>query len=166
MKRFLVLLLTLLATFAGAQPSFENKKGGYKIFIPYKWTVEQDGDVTSVYAPEEGEMDTWREKLEVSIYDANELSLDEAFAFYIEQDLPAMYSAMKIEKHGDEIINGQKTKWALFSFSQSSAILYNIFYLALKDDKLFMLQAVAEKSFYPKYESSYLEIIHSFQITK
>ena len=166
MKQFLVFALLLFTTIAVAQPSFENKKGGYKISIPFKWTVEQDGDITSVYVPDEGDMDTWKEKLEVSLYDANNLNLEEAFAFYIEQDLPAMYTAMKVEKQGEEVIHGQKMKWALFSFSQSSAVLYNIFYLALKGDKIYMLQAVAEKSFYPKYESGFLEIIHSFEITK
>lgn len=166
MKRLLFFALTLITTGAFSQPAFENRKGGYKISIPYKWTVEKDEDVTSVYVPDEGDMDTWKEKLEVSLYDANDLNLDEAFAFYIEQDLPAMYNAMKVEKQGEEIIHGQKTKWALFSFSQSSAVLYNIFYLTVKGNKIYMLQAVAEKSFYPKYESGFLEIIHSFELTK
>ena len=149
-----------------AQPSVENKKGGYKISIPFKWTVEKEGDITSVYVPDEGEMDTWKEKLEVSVYDANDLNLEEAFEFYMKQDLPSMYDGMKIEKQGGEVIHGEPSKWAVFSFSQSSAVLYNVFYIVVKNKKIYMLQAVAEKSFYPKYESGFLEIIHSFQFTK
>ena len=166
MRLLQILVFAMVSTIAIGQPTFENKKGGYKVSIPFKWTVEKDGDITTVYAPDEGDMDTWKEKLEVSVYDANDLNLEEAFEFYMKQDLPSMYNAMKIEKQGGEVIHGQQSKWAIFSFSQSSAILYNVFYLVVKDKKIYMLQAVAEKSYFAKYEGKYLEIIRSFQFVK
>ena len=134
--------------------------------VPEKWTVKQEDDVTIVYAPEEGEMDVWREKLEVSSTSANDLNLEDGFAFYIEQDLPAIYDGLKVLERGDAEINGLKAKWMVFSFTQSSNVFHNLFYLIWKDQKFYMLQAAAEKSFYPKYESEYRNIIRSFQFVK
>ena len=169
-----VFFLLLAAVSVSAQQSFVNKKGGYKITVPEKWKVEQEGEITSVYAPDEGEMDTWQEKIEVSLTDANDLNLDEAFEFYIEQDLPAMYNGLKIEHQGNELINGEKTKWAVISFAGSGTVgttevsftLHNLFYLFHKNGKLYMLNGIAEKSYYPKLENHFLEIVRSFQFTK
>lgn len=166
MKLSVFIAFVLFTSFLSAQETFENKQGGYKITVPAKWTVKQDSEITSVYAPEEGEMDPWREKLEISVSDANDLSLEEAFAFYIEQDVPALYDQFVILRQGEEEIKGLKSKWFVFSFTQSSVTLTNVFYLFLKNNKLFILQGIAEKSIYPNFENSYLEIIRSFQVTK
>lgn len=134
--------------------------------VPENWTVKQEDDVTIVYAPEEGEMDVWKEKLEISLTDANDLNLEDGFSFYKEQDLPAIYDGLKVIGHGDENINGMKSKWMVFSFNQSSYTFHNLFYLIRKDKKFYMLQAAAEKGFYSKYESEYRKIIRSFQFVK
>jgi hypothetical protein len=156
----------LIAFGASAQQSFINKKGGYQIMIPEKWTTNQEDEVTIVYAPDEGEMDTWKEKLEVSLTDANDLNLEEGYNFYVQQDIPAMYDGLKIINQGEADINGLKSKWLVFSFNQGPHIFHNLFYLILKDKKFYMLQAAAEKSYYPKYEGDYLTIIRSFQFAK
>ncbi|HEU5292747.1 MAG TPA: hypothetical protein VFU05_18990 [Cyclobacteriaceae bacterium] len=166
MKLLQILVFVMFPAIVFAQPTFENKKGGYKISIPFKWTVKQEDDVTIVYAPDEGDMDVWKEKLEISLTTANDLDLEEGFKFYIEQDLPAIYNGIQVLKQGEENINGLKTKWMVFSFSQSSNVFHNLFYLVWRDKKFYMLQAAAEKSFYPKYESEYLKIIRSFQFVK
>jgi len=164
------LVITILFAFvifnASAQKPFTNKKGGYKIMVPEKWTVKQEDDVTIVYAPDEEGMDVWKEKLEISVTAANDLDLEEGFAFYKEQDLPAIYDGIKFLNRGEENINGIKTKWMVFSFSQSANVFHNLFYLVWKDKKFYMLQAAAEKGFYPKYEKEYLKIIRSFQFVK
>jgi hypothetical protein len=174
MKRYVLFLLLLIPFIGFAQKKFTNKKGGYKIVVPEKWTVEQDGEITSVYAPDEEEMDTWREKLEISLIDANDLNLEEAFQFYMEEDLPTNYNGIIIERQGDEVINGLPVHWAVFSFAGSGTVgssevsfrLYNIFYLTKKGEKLYMLNGIAEKSYFPKLETGFLEIIRSFQLTK
>ena len=134
--------------------------------VPEKWTIKQEDDVTIVYAPDEGEMDVWKEKLEISLTDAQDLSLEDGFDFYLEQDLPAIYDGLKLISRGEEEINGLKTKWMVFSFSQSTNVFHNVFYLVWKGKKFYMLQAAAEKSFYPTYEGEYLKIIRSFQFVK
>ena len=142
--------------------------------VPEKWTVEQEDDITSVYAPDEEEMDTWKEKLEISVTAANDLTLEEAFTFYVNEDLPTMYNGLKILKQGEEVVNGLPMKWVLFSFSGSGTIgtsevsftLHNLFYLALSNNKLFMLNGIAEKDYYQKLEGDYLKIVRSFNVTK
>lgn len=166
MKLLQILVFAMCSTVVFGQPTFVNKKGGYKVSIPFKWTVKQEDDVTIVYAPDEGNMDVWKEKLEVSLTPANDLDLEEGFKFYIEQDLPALYEGITVLRQGEEKINGMTTKWMVFSFRQSSNVFHNLFYLVWKDKKFYMLQAAAEKSFYPKYEGEYLKIIRSFQFVK
>lgn len=174
MKYSLIFFFLFFTLGAAAQEIFQNKKGGYQISVPKRWTVEEEDDITSVYAPDEEEMDTWKEKLEISLTDANDLTLEDAFNFYIQDDLPTMYNGLKIIRQGEEVINGLNTKWVLFSFSGSGTLgttevsftLYNLFYLTLKNNKLFMLNGIAEKDYYQKLESDYLKIVRSFQVTK
>jgi len=174
MKHLIILFLTVSVLDASAQQAFQNKKGGYQIIVPEQWTVEQEEEITSVYAPDEEEMDTWKEKLEISLTDANDLSLEDAFNFYLQDDLPTTYNGLKIIRQGEEVINGVNAKWALFSFSGSGTLgttevsftLHNLFYLVLKNNKLYMLNGIAEKDYYQKLESDYLKIVRSFQITK
>jgi len=174
MRQLIILLLVFFVLDASAQKAFQNKKGGYQVIVPERWTVEPEDEITSVYAPDEEEMDTWKEKLEISLTDANDLTLDEAFNFYLQEDLPTLYNGLKIVKQGEEIIHGLNTKWVLFSFSGSGTVgttevsftLYNLFYLALKNNKLFMLNGIAEKDYYQKLESDYLKIVRSFQVIK
>jgi len=174
MRLLIILFLGICILDASAQKTFQNKKGGYQITAPEGWTVELDDEITSVYAPDEEEMDTWKEKLEISLTDANDLTLEDAFNFYLQDDLPSMYNGLKIVRQGEEIINGLNTKWVLFSFSGSGTLgttevsftLYNLFYLTLKNNKLFMLNGIAEKDYYQKLESDYLKIVRSFQVTK
>lgn len=173
--RYLAVFFFLFFAFGvSAQKNFQNKKGGYQISVPERWTIEQEDDITSVYAPDEEEMDSWKEKLEISITDANDLNLDDAFNFYIQDDLPTMYNGLKVIRQGEEVINGLNAKWVLFSFSGSGTIgtaevsftFNNLFYLVLKNNKLYMLNGIAEKEYYQKLESDYLKIVRSFQISK
>jgi hypothetical protein len=174
MKYFIVFFFFFFAFDVSAQQVFQNKKGGYQISVPKRWTVEEDEAITSVYAPDEEEMDTWKEKLEISLTDANDLTLEDAFNFYIQDDFPVAYKGFKIIRQGEEVIHGLNTKWVLFSFSGSGTLgetevsftLNNLFYLTLKNNKLFMLNGIAEKEYYQKLESDYLKIVRSFQINK
>ena len=97
MKYVVGFFLIFSALITHAQP-FINKKGGYQITIPVGWVVQKEDEITSVYAPDVGDMDTWKEKVEISLTDANDLNLEEAFTFYVEQDLPALYDGITILK--------------------------------------------------------------------
>jgi len=172
--KFPVILFVLFSFGAAAQQTFHNKKGGYQIVVPEKWTTRQDGDVTIIYVPDEGEMDTWKEKLEISVGSAQELTLEEAFDFYTRQDLPTAYTGFKIIKEGEEDIQGVSAKWIVFSFTGSGTVgsgevsftLYNLFCIVIKNGKLYMLNGIAEKEYFPKLESDYLKIVRSFQVVK
>lgn len=174
-KRFSLLSIFLLvlpfSNFAQSR-FFENKEGGYKILIPLNWTERVDGTTTDVLAPEEGEFDVWQEFVGVSLSESNGLTLDEVFTYYMKEDFPVYYQNFKVEKSGTETIHGQTMKWMLYSFSSSttvngkakSATLYDIFYLTLKNETLYSLNAIAEKEFYQKMEADFLAIIRSFQL--
>jgi len=174
MKSLIIYFLILLPfTLLAQNRIVENKSGGYSISVPASWTEKTDGTTTDVYPPEEGELDVWTEFVGVSVAEANGLSLDEAFQYYVTQDFPSYYSNFTIVKKGEEIINGLKTKWVLYSFSNTgasndtlkSATLYNIFYLIHKKDILYSLNGISEKSHYPTYEKDFLGVVRSFRIT-
>jgi len=174
--KLLIVTLSFLSLsficFAQSQ-AIENKLGGYSISVPLAWTEKIEGTTTDVYPPEEGELDVWTEFIGVSVAEANGLSLDEAFQYYITQDFPSYYSNFTIVKKGEEIINGLKARWVIYSFSNTgasndalqSATLYNIFYLVHKNDLLYSLNGIAEKSHYPRYEKDFLSVVRSFRIT-
>lgn len=167
------LLVFMISFVASAQTRvYENKDGKYKISIPENWKERVDGSTTDIFAPDEGEFDSWQEFIGISLSESNGLLLDEVFTFYLEQDFPEYYQNFTVEKSGEEIINGQKMKWMLYSFTSSTTsnglpvtiTLYNIFYLTLKNETLYSLNAIAEKEYYLKLEPDFLAIIRSFQI--
>jgi len=166
MKSLTIYFLILLPfTLLSQNRVIENKSGGYSISVPASWTEKSVGTTTDVYPPEEGELDVWTEFIGVSVA--------EAFQYYITQDFPSYYSNFIIVKKGEEIINGLKAKWVLYSFSNTgasndalkSATLYNIFYLIHKKDILYSLNGISEKSHYPTYEKDFLGVVRSFRIT-
>ena len=170
---FSFFLLSVLISSAQAQSrGYENKEGNYSVSIPEKWRERTDGTTTDILAPEDGEFDVWQEFVGVSLSESNDLSLEEVFTYYIKEDFPGYYKNFKIEKSGEETINGQKMKWVLYSFTSSSTVqgktqsatLYDIFYLTLKNKTLYSLNAIAEKEYYQKLEADFLRIIRSFRI--
>jgi hypothetical protein len=174
MKYSLIILAAILCSTVSAQSfrTLKNVYGKYSISIPENWIEKTEGSTTDAYAPDVGDMDEWKEFVGVSVAEANGLTLEEAFTFYITQDFPGYYPKFAVVKKGDETIGGLKAKWVLYSFSnssvagsQSSATLYNIFYLVLKGDRLYSLNGIAEQSHYPTYENDYLSVIRSFRIT-
>jgi hypothetical protein len=139
------------------------------------WKIRTDGSTTDIQAPEEGPMDAWTEYLGVSVSPTEGAGLTGAFDYYIKEDFPSYYNQFKVIRQGEETINGHKAKWALFSFSNSSdlsgggstsATLNNLFYLVEGSEVFFYLNGIAEESHYPKYESSFLQMIRSFTPTK
>ena len=166
--------MVLLSFYSVAQSRvIENKSGGYSISVPTTWTEKTEGTTTDVYPPEEGELDEWTEFVGVSIAEANELSLDEAFQYYLTEDFPSYYPGFTVVKKGEETINGLNAKWMLYSFSNAgtsnssakAATLYNVFYLFHKNDVLYSINGIAEKSYYPTYEQDFLGVIRSFRPT-
>lgn len=145
-----------------------NKAGGYIITFPKDWKERIDGSTTDIFAPDDSEYDVWQEFVGVSVAESNGLTLEETFNYYMTEDFPGYYTNFQLIKKGAEVIHGQACKWAIYSFSNSTnndaATLYNLFYLTLKNDTLYSLNAIAEKSGYPKLELDFLSIIRSFQI--
>jgi hypothetical protein len=165
-------LFLLLVSLVGHTQArvYENKLGNYKISIPANWKERVEETTTDIFVPDEGELDAWQEFVGISLSESNGLSLNDVFAYYIKEDFPGYYQNFKIVKQGQETINGQNFKWVLYSFSNSStpdaAILYNLFYLTLKKDMLYSLNAISEKSGYAKLEPAFLNVIRSFQLNQ
>jgi hypothetical protein len=164
-----------------AQPStdYHNTEGRYSFTPLSGWTVRTSGNESFAYAPEDGNMDSWSEKLDFSIADGKDIALEDAFDFYINTDFPAAYGKFKLVEKGEEQINGLRAKWATFTFSATgqaangmsagdstiSATLQAIFYVIKKDNTLYLVNGVTEKSLYPKFDLPFRTIIRTFRAT-
>lgn len=175
---FLLLVFISLDVFAQVPSAFTNSEGGY-IFTPTTgWKVRANGSESSVYAPVDGEMDPWDEKLEFSVTDGEDVALNDAFDFYINTDFPSAYGKFKLVNQGSEEINGLKARWAIFTFSAQgtaaggtgsadstlSATLQALFYVIKKDNSLYLVNGVTEKNVFPKFELPFRTIIRTFGI--
>jgi hypothetical protein len=180
MIRALFLLpFTVISLCACAQSApYLNAEGGYSFTPLSGWRVRASGNESFVYAPEDGNMDSWSEKLDISIADGEDIVLEDAFDFYINTDFPAAYERFKLIAKGDEQINGLPAKWATFIFSASgqaanvtssgdstlSATLQAIFYVIKKDNSLYLVNGVTEKSLFPKFDLPFRTIIRTFRV--
>jgi hypothetical protein len=179
--RFLVVsLLMLEGIHAVAQSplSFTNTEGRYRITPLAEWRAKAIGNSTYVYAPADGAMDPWDEKIDISIAEANDNNVDEAFDFFINTDFPETYAKFSVLKKGEEIIHGVKARWAVFSFSGSgaaeganesntvTATLQTLFYLIEKNNKLYFITGITEKSLFGKFEPDFRRIIRTIEITE
>lgn len=165
----------LFCTFLSfAQKQVTNETGGYRITIPDSWGAKKEATVTDVYSPDEGGQDVWQEYLGISTGEANSLTLDEAFDYYLKTDFPDYYPNFSVIHSGKETINGLPARWALCSYradgsannESKSAVIYNLFYLLLKDDVLYFLNGIAVESEYPRFEESFRQIARSFSLSK
>jgi hypothetical protein len=154
-----------------------NPEGHYS-FTPLKdWRVRTNGSDSDVYAPADGEMDSWDEKLEFNVTDGEGIELNDAFDFYINTDFPNAYRNFKVIDQGTEQINGLQAKWATFTFyaqgtaaggtgsgdSSISATLQALFYLIKKNNSLYLVSGVTEKNLFAQFNPSFRAIIRTFR---
>ncbi|WKZ59544.1 MAG: hypothetical protein QY309_16995 [Cyclobacteriaceae bacterium] len=175
MKTTSIFFLFLLSAFLSfGQKQVTNEEGGYRITIPESWGVKKEATVTDVYSPDEGGQDVWQEYLGISTGAANGLTLDEAFNYYIKTDFPEYYPNFSVINSGKETVSGLPVRWALCSYradgaannESKSAVIYNLFYLFLKDDVLYFLNGIAVESEYPRFEDTFRQIARSFSVSK
>jgi hypothetical protein len=179
--RFTFLLLFVLfafTTFSQGGAEQQNREGHYAFTPLTGWTVRFNGNESFVYAPADGAMDSWDEKVDFGVSDGTDILVEDAFDFYIKTDFPAAYGRFKLIAQGDETINGLNAKWATFTFSANgkaagatssgdstiSATLQAVFYLFKKDNSLYLVNGVTEKTFFKKYEPSFRSIIRTFRV--
>src|SRR5688572_30406309 len=114
---FLFLAFNSVGVYSQTASPYLNTEGRYSFTPATGWKVRARGSESSVYAPADGGMDSWDEKLEFSVSDGEGIELDDAFDFYIKTDFPAAYGKFKLVNQGTEEINGLKARWATFTFS-------------------------------------------------
>lgn len=179
-RALLFLILALVSSGAWAQNSFTNTPGRY-LFTPLTgWTVKTKGTESYVYAPADGDMDSWDEKVEFTVTDGEGIELDDAFEFYTQTDFPSVYGKFKLISQGNEQINGLDARWATFTFSAQgvaaggaesenqtlSAELQALFYVIKHDNALYLVNGVTEKNLFAQFEPSFRSIIRTFRILK
>lgn len=175
---FLLLVSVSLNVCAQASSAYTNSEGRYSFTPTAGWKVQASGSESSVYAPPDGGMDPWDEKLEFSVTDGEDIELNDAFDFYINTDFPAAYGKFKLVNQGSEEINGLKAKWATFTFSAQgtaaggtgsgdstlSATLQALFYVIKKGNSLYLVNGVTEKNLFPKFDLPFRTIIRTFRV--
>lgn len=182
MNRFLLYFPFILISWSLCAQStpYHNEEGHYSFTPLNGWTVRTSGNDSFAYAPEDGMMDQWNEKLDFSVTDGEDITLDDAFDFYTNIDFPAAYGKFKLLAKGDEQINGLPAKWVTFTFSASgqaanatpagdstiSATLQALFYVIKKDNSLYLINGVSEKGLFQKFELPFRTIIRTFRVTE
>ncbi|MBL7838947.1 MAG: hypothetical protein JNJ75_02290 [Cyclobacteriaceae bacterium] len=164
---------------ASGQTSEKINHEGHYAFTPLKgWNARISGTDSYVYAPADGAMDPWDEKLEFSITSGENIELDHAFNFYTTVDFPEVYAQFELINQGEEEINGLPAKWAVFTFSGQgtasaatasgdstiSANLQALFYVIKKGDSLYLVNGVTEKNLFARFDSSFRTIIRTFRV--
>ena len=170
--------LSISLSVSAQSTPYHNVEGRYS-FMPLRgWTVRASGSDSFVYAPEDGDMDSWSEKLDFSKVEGEGIALEDAFDFYVNTDFPAVYTKFKLTDTGIEQINGLSAKWVTFTFSATgqaedatssgdttlSATLQALFYIIKKDNSLYLINGVAEKSLFPKFDLPFRTIIRTFHV--
>ncbi|HET9054166.1 MAG TPA: hypothetical protein VFM90_08340 [Cyclobacteriaceae bacterium] len=175
---FVALVAVALSSRAQNLSVYTNPEGRYALTPSAGWTVRTSGSDSFVYAPEEGDMDPWSEKLEFSKADGEDITLGDAFDFYTNTDFPAAYGKFKLVAKGDETINGLPAKWAVFTFSATgeaatpsgdstlSATLQALFYVIKKDNALYLINGVTEKSLFASFDLPFRTIIRTFRVVE
>lgn len=175
---FTILFFLFTLSVAFAQTEKVNAEGRYAFKPLAGWNVRIQGSESYVYAPADGAMDPWDEKVEFSVTDGEDIELEDAFEFYIKTDFPSAYGKFKLVNQGTEQVNGLEARWATFTFSAQgtaaggtgagdstlSATLQAVFYVFKKHNSLYLVNGITEKSLFPKFDPSFREIIRTFRI--
>ena len=74
----------------------QNHEGHYTFTPLSKWTTKFHGNESFVYAPADGAMDSWDEKIDFGVSDGEGIELEDAFDFYIKTDFPEAYGRFKV----------------------------------------------------------------------
>lgn len=173
-----IALLLIPFSAAVSQTETVNAEGHYTFKSIPGWRTQLKGSDSYVYAPVDGDMDPWDEKVEFTVAEGEGIELEDAFEFYIKTDFPSAYGKFKLLNQGAERINGLDARWATFTFSAQgvaaggtgagdstlSAMLQAVFYVIKKDHSLFLVNGITEKNLFPKFEPSFRTIIRTFRV--
>lgn len=155
-----------------------NAEGHYAFTPLAGWNVRFSGSESYAYAPADGEMDPWDEKIEFSVTDGEGIELTDAFDFYLNTDFPEVYGGFKVVDQGSEQINGLSAKWMTFTFaaqgtaagatgtgdSTVSATLQALFYVIKKDNSLYLINGVTDKSLFFRFDQPFRTVIRTFRV--
>lgn len=178
----LLFFIILVAAGADVYPQttseYTNDEAHYAFTPSAGWRVRATGPDSYAYAPPDGTMDPWDEKIVFSITDGEDIELNDAFDFYINTDFPQAYSLYKLVNQGSEQINGLQARWATFTFSAEgiaeggtgvgdstvSASLQALFYVIKKGNTLYLINGVTEKNLFTRFDAPFRTIIRTFRV--
>ncbi len=133
--------------------TYENDTHGFSIQYPEEWTYREGlgkdsesgvGAIVVFQSPKEGKKDLFRENAYIFTEELPDsvTNVDE-YLDYSKYSLPEQMKEFEILSEGEALINGEKSKWIIFSYVSRMQKSQSLAYMFYKDGQGFVFTSTA-----------------------
>jgi hypothetical protein len=164
MRILLLFIITISFSNVFGQERFYNSNKTFS-FIPIaNWENYSKEDTLCFAQPLSNIFDNYQENINVCIYPANGMSLEELWESFVLRDFPKSFENYKFIQMSESIINEKKAKWIAFSNTTNNVKFQNLVYMLVENDIMYYIICIAKESEYSKLDKEFRQMINTFQI--
>lgn len=156
---FTSLLFLSLSAFAQDVVTITDPEIEFSLSAPNDWFVQDDGFYYILVIPSEDGLD----HLSITYFETNETSPDDQFEGLIKADLPLNEKDYKLLQTGDDTVDSQPAKWAIYNSTFEGTEMKSIVYIYISCGQIFKIRAAAKRKNFENYQAQFERTIRSLK---
>jgi hypothetical protein len=157
--RFIPLLLLSHFAFAQDAVTITDPEIEFSFRAPNDWIAEDDGFYYILTIPNGNGL----EQLSITYFETNETSPDDQFEGITKGMLPAEEPNYKLLHTGDDMVDGQPAKWAVFTSTIEGTEVKSMLYMFISCGQIFRIKGTTKLENFDTYKAQFQETIHSLK---
>ena len=164
MKLILVLIILLTTPILLISQVIKNETRNYTIEKTENWEHRIEGNKTTIFSKNEGLFDNYQENLQVHIFPANGMNLEQVYETQITFKFSKTFKNFQLIEEGEMLIDGNKSKWIRFKCKDQSVKFEDLALMFVKNDKAYYIVCLSKDKDFENYQSRFLEMIKSIKV--
>lgn len=159
MKKLLLLsfLFLSLGCFSQDVVTISDPEIEFSFRAPNDWIAEDDGFYYLLIIPNSEGL----EHLSITYFETNETSPDDQFEGITKAMLPEEETDYKLLETGDDKVDGQPAKWAIFNSTMEGVEMKSMLYMFISCGQIFRVKGTTKRESFEKYQEELKDIITS-----
>lgn len=153
------LLFLSFASFAQKTHTISDPEIEFSLTAPNDWVVEDDGFYYLLFIPTGNGLD----QLSITYFETNEQTPNDQFEGLIKAALPLNEAGYELLGSGDDEVDGQPAKWAIFNSTKEGVEIKSIVYMFISQGQIFNVRGTAKRGNFSQHHQQFKTTIRSLK---